>query len=114
VDYVLNTSLVASTEGQGGADVDDLIDVTIPIGIRGSLADPSIGVDPAKLARIILKTGVRDVKGVVQGTGEALGEGLKVIGKELEGSRGSGSESKEGSGDKKKTLPADLIRGLFQ
>jgi AsmA protein len=111
VDYVLNTSLVASTEGQGGANVDDLIGVTVPIDIRGSLSDPSIGVDPVKLARIILKSGVRDAEGLVQGAREALGQGLKAIGKELEG---SGEGDKEGSSDQKKVSPSDLLKGLFR
>ncbi|RZP58812.1 AsmA family protein [Vibrio vulnificus] len=40
VDFTVSTSIVGSLEGQGGKDIDELRDVTIPINISGSWADP--------------------------------------------------------------------------
>ncbi|MFW5836560.1 MAG: AsmA family protein [Desulfovibrionaceae bacterium] len=111
IGYVLDTSLVATTEGQEGADVEDLIGVTVPISISGDLADPSVGVDLKKMARALLESGVRDVGGILKGTGEGLDEGLKDLGDQLMG--GSPKDS-EGQQEKKRIKPQDLIKGLFQ
>ncbi|MGD8231062.1 AsmA family protein [Vibrio sp. TRT 1302] len=40
VDFTVSTSIVGSLEGQGGKDIDELRDVTIPINISGSWAEP--------------------------------------------------------------------------
>ncbi|WP_117233270.1 AsmA family protein [Vibrio maerlii] len=40
VDFTVSTSFVGSLEGQGGKDIDELKDVTIPVNISGSWADP--------------------------------------------------------------------------
>lgn len=40
VDFTVSTSIVGSLEGQGGKDVDELKDVTIPINVSGSWTDP--------------------------------------------------------------------------
>ncbi len=40
LDFLINTSIVGSLEGQGGKDIDDLKDLTIPINISGAWAKP--------------------------------------------------------------------------
>lgn len=40
VDFTVSTSVVGSLEGQGGKDIDELRDVTIPINVSGSWDDP--------------------------------------------------------------------------
>lgn len=40
VDFLVRTSLVGTLEGQGGKNIDELRDVTIPIKISGQWADP--------------------------------------------------------------------------
>lgn len=40
VDFLLRTSIVGSLSGQGGKDIDELRDITIPINISGKWADP--------------------------------------------------------------------------
>ena len=40
VDFLLRTSIVGSLSGQGGKDIDELKDITIPINISGKWADP--------------------------------------------------------------------------
>ena len=39
-DFTVSTSIVGSLEGQGGKDIDELKDVTIPINISGQWSDP--------------------------------------------------------------------------
>jgi len=40
VDFTVSTSVVGSLKGQGGKDIDELKDVTVPINVSGSWADP--------------------------------------------------------------------------
>ena len=40
VDFTLSTSVVGSLKGQGGKDIDELRDVTIPVNISGKWSDP--------------------------------------------------------------------------
>ncbi|MFB9214485.1 AsmA family protein [Vibrio sinaloensis] len=40
VDFTISTSIVGSLEGQGGKDIDDLRDITIPINISGEWSKP--------------------------------------------------------------------------
>ncbi|MFV0489352.1 MAG: AsmA family protein, partial [Vibrio fluvialis] len=40
VDFLVRTSIVGSLEGQGGKNIDELRDVTIPINVSGKWADP--------------------------------------------------------------------------
>ncbi|ROV61955.1 AsmA family protein [Vibrio ponticus] len=39
-DFTISTSIVGSLEGQGGKDIDELKDITIPINVSGKWADP--------------------------------------------------------------------------
>lgn len=40
VDFLVRTSIVGTLKGQGGKDIDELRDVTVPINISGQWADP--------------------------------------------------------------------------
>ncbi|MFA0414946.1 AsmA family protein [Vibrio renipiscarius] len=40
VDFTISTSVVGSLEGQGGKDIDELKDLTIPVNVSGSWAKP--------------------------------------------------------------------------
>ncbi len=44
MNFWLDTSVVGSLEGQGGKDVQDLKDVTIPVEIKGNWLDPNIDI----------------------------------------------------------------------
>ncbi|MEZ8315069.1 AsmA family protein [Vibrio splendidus] len=44
VDFLVRTSIVGSLEGQGGKNIDDLKDVTIPIKVAGQWADPKFAL----------------------------------------------------------------------
>ncbi|MEZ8989061.1 AsmA family protein [Vibrio breoganii] len=49
MDILAKTSVVGSLEGQGGKDIDDLTDLTIPLRIQGSWASPKVSLDLAAL-----------------------------------------------------------------
>ncbi|NVC94002.1 AsmA family protein [Vibrio natriegens] len=40
VDFTISTSIVGTLEGQGGKNIDELKDITIPINVSGKWADP--------------------------------------------------------------------------
>jgi AsmA protein len=40
VDFTISTSIVGSLEGQGGKDISELRDVTIPVNISGKWSKP--------------------------------------------------------------------------
>ena len=44
VDFLVRTSIVGSLEGQGGKNIDDLKDVTIPIKVTGQWANPKFAL----------------------------------------------------------------------
>ncbi|ACL74020.1 AsmA family protein [Thioalkalivibrio sulfidiphilus HL-EbGr7] len=56
LDYRVDTTLVATLEGQGGRSLDELRGVNLPIRIRGSFSDPSFSLD----LRPILEGRVRE------------------------------------------------------
>lgn len=40
IDFTISTSIVGTLEGQGGKNIDELKDITIPINVSGNWADP--------------------------------------------------------------------------
>lgn len=44
INFWLDASIVGALEGQGGEDVDDLKDLTIPVEIKGSWANPNVDI----------------------------------------------------------------------
>jgi AsmA protein len=49
IDALTKVSIVGTLEGQGGDDINDLKDLTIPLSIRGPWSDPKFGLDFAAL-----------------------------------------------------------------
>lgn len=84
IDYRLTATVVNTTTGQGGKDLERLKQVPVPIRIQGALADPSITLDLESLAKGAAKTKVKErldeeidkrlgedspVKGLIKGLG---------------------------------------------
>ncbi|MCW5725373.1 MAG: AsmA family protein [Maricaulaceae bacterium] len=107
VDYRLNPRAVASIQGQGGDR--DLRGITVPIRLRGSFDNVSIGVDTEAVGRALLQQGVT---GALSGQRpqDALRDALG-----LGGQRQSGDEEgEEGEQQQQRTDPAEqLLRGLL-
>lgn len=56
LDYHLKATVVATTAGQGGAELKDLAGIPIPLHITGSLAQPKYGLDLQALAQAVAKS----------------------------------------------------------
>ena len=89
VDYALDAKVVGTLEGQGGKSMKDLIGLTVPVTIKGDVADPSVMVDMPRFAAILAKSGFRIAGSVIEGVGDVI-EG---IGNTFSGSKKSGSEN---------------------
>ncbi len=53
IDYRATATVVATTRGQGGKDLQDLAGVPIPVRITGTFQDPKYGLDTAALAQAL-------------------------------------------------------------
>ena len=88
LDYTVKASVVATTTGQGGADLAELAGVTIPVHLSGPLADMKYDVDYSAVARNVAKSKI----------GEKLKERL-------------GGQSGQGGAGLQQKL--DKLKGLF-
>jgi len=88
IDYRLRATLVATAEGQGGRDLQELAGLPVPIRVSGPLADPNIGLDMEALAKAVARKQVEERGGEVteklekqleQKAGEGTGEAVKGI-----------------------------------
>ena len=120
VEYRLNPTVVGSLEGQGSSG--DLKGLSIPLLIKGSFSDLSIGPDGDALAKGLLGGllgGGKGEDGEKEDPGKALLKGLLGGGSKSEApAEGSseaapeaGSDGDGGEADKPK--PEDLLKGIF-
>ena len=62
LDYTINVAIVKSAAGQGGAAVDELEGLTLPIRLRGSLTAPSYSLDTKALYQSLAKAKIEEKK----------------------------------------------------
>jgi AsmA protein len=55
LDYTLHTTIVATAEGQGGKELENLKGLTIPIRVSGTFLDPKYRPDLASIAKARVK-----------------------------------------------------------
>jgi uncharacterized protein involved in outer membrane biogenesis len=85
INYIAKPTVVKSLKGQGGAELDSLSGVAIPVKISGTFADPKYNLDYAAVATALAKSNVLDKVGGEKGAAvkELLGgdkiEGLKGL-----------------------------------
>ncbi|WP_018868166.1 MULTISPECIES: AsmA family protein [unclassified Thioalkalivibrio] len=60
LDYLLNTTIVGTIEGQGGRPLEDLSGIRLPIRITGTFSDPSFRLDLEDILRERFEGDVRD------------------------------------------------------
>jgi len=60
LDYRLATTIVASLEGQGSKDMEDLVGVPVPVKISGPFAKPKVRADMEELAKRLFKGKVEE------------------------------------------------------
>lgn len=92
IDYGLDTKIVGTFEGQGGKGMKDLVGLTVPVTIKGDVADPSIMVNLPRFAAILAKSGFKIAGSVIEGVGDVI-EG---IGDTFSGKKKSGTDDKSG------------------
>jgi AsmA protein len=95
VDYLVKASIVGTSKGQGGKELESLKGVTVPVRIKGALTDPGFSVDVASLATDQVK----------QRAAEELD---KAIQKQL----GGGTATEGGTGDSGGSTTDKLKEGL--
>jgi uncharacterized protein involved in outer membrane biogenesis len=102
INYLAKPTIVKSLKGQGGADLDQLSGLAIPVKITGTFASPKFGMDFAALGAAIAKSSLLDKVGGEKGAAvkELLGNENK--GEALKNILG-GSKSKSGAADADKT-----------
>jgi uncharacterized protein involved in outer membrane biogenesis len=114
INYLAKPTVVKSLQGQGGADLDQLSGLAIPVKITGSFANPKFGMDFAAIGAAIAKSSLLDKVGGEKGTAvkELLGnenkaDALKNI---LGGSKSKSSTTDAGktdAGNTSEAAPAD-------
>jgi uncharacterized protein involved in outer membrane biogenesis len=102
INYLAKPTIVKSLKGQGGADLDQLSGLAIPVKITGTFASPKFGMDFAAIGAAIAKSSLLDKVGGEKGAAvkELLGNENK--GDALKNILG-GSKSKSGSTDADKS-----------
>ncbi len=98
VDYLVKASVVGTSKGQGGKELESLKGATVPVRIKGSLSDPGFSVDVAALATDQVKQ-------------RAAEEIDKALQKQLGGD--ATTEGEAGASDPKKDLINKGLKGLF-
>ncbi|MPS47606.1 AsmA family protein [Methylobacillus sp.] len=78
LDYLAKPTVVASLKGQGGASLQELNGLTIPVKVTGTFTEPAFAIDFAGLAAAVAKNRL------LEGAGGAKGEAVKNL---LEGNR---------------------------
>lgn len=97
INYLAKPTIVKSLKGQGGADLDQLSGLSIPVKITGTFASPKFGMDFAAIGAAIAKSNLLDKVG-----GE---KGAAV--KELLGNENKGDTLKNILGGSKKSTTTD-------
>ncbi|GHA60167.1 AsmA family protein [Photobacterium aphoticum] len=77
IDFTINTSVVATTKGQGGKDVDHVADLTVPIDVKGNWTQPSFSLNVAKLLKQNNELEKKAKKEVERGLEKLLGDKAK-------------------------------------
>ncbi|MGH8666157.1 MAG: AsmA family protein, partial [Burkholderiales bacterium] len=60
MNYLLKATLVATSKGQGGRDVDELAGITVPVQLTGALSSPQWSIDVAGMAAGLAKKKLQD------------------------------------------------------
>jgi len=85
INYLAKPTIVKSLKGQGGADLDSLAGLSIPVKITGTFSAPKYGMDFAGIGAAMAKSNLLDKVGGDKGAAvkELIGDGDKT--KALEG-----------------------------
>ena len=104
INYTAKPTVVKSLKGQGGAELDELAGIAIPIKITGTFADPKYGMDFAAVGSALAQSKLLDKVGGEKGAAakELLGGDNKVdalkdlLGKKKKAADAAPAETAEG------------------
>ncbi|MFA6178904.1 MAG: AsmA family protein [Candidatus Methylopumilus sp.] len=102
LNYTAKPTVVASLKGQGGAGLDDLNGLTIPVKLTGTFAKPEYAIDFAALATALAQ------KKLLDGVGGTKGEAVKNL---IGGNKEDALKSLLGGKTKEPATPADTTSG---
>ncbi|GAB3519620.1 AsmA family protein [Photobacterium alginatilyticum] len=74
IDFKVNTSVVATSKGQGGKQVDEVADLTVPIDVKGNWTEPKFSMDLAGLLKQNNELEKKAQKEVERGLEKLLGD----------------------------------------
>ncbi|MCG7586998.1 AsmA-like C-terminal region-containing protein, partial [Photobacterium sp. OFAV2-7] len=77
IDFKVNTSVVATSKGQGGKQVDEVADLTVPIDVKGNWTEPKFSMDLAGLLKQNNELEKKAHKEVERGLEKLLGDKAK-------------------------------------
>ena len=115
VDYRVTTTLVATSQGQGGKELEQLSGVPVPVRVSGSLAAPSFRPDMEALAAAVAKSKAGEV--IEQQKAQAQEKLKESLGGALGGALGGGGTSGDAAPAEGGSDPAgdavNKLKGLF-
>ncbi|CAG19584.1 hypothetical protein [Photobacterium profundum] len=77
LDFIINTSVVASSKGQGGKGIDDIADLTVPVNVKGDWAKPTFALDLKELFKQNNELEEKAKKEIDRGLEKLLGDNAK-------------------------------------
>ncbi|MDX1513915.1 MAG: AsmA family protein [Gammaproteobacteria bacterium] len=75
IDYRVSTKVVATSQGQGGKELQDLAGVTVPIKVSGTFQQPKYGLDVEALGKALAESKAKELVTEKLGGGAAATEG---------------------------------------
>ncbi len=115
INYIAKPTIVKSLKGQGGADLDELSGIAIPIKITGSFSDPKYGMDFAAVGSALAQSKLLDKVGGEKGSavkeligGENKADALKdLLGKKKSGETAPATAPTDASSPAASSAPAE-------
>ncbi|AJR09291.1 AsmA family protein [Photobacterium gaetbulicola] len=77
IDFAVNTSVVATSKGQGGKDIDEVADLTVPIDVKGNWSEPTFSLNLAQLLKQNNELEQKAQREVERGLEKLLGDKAK-------------------------------------
>jgi len=111
LNYLVRASIVGTSKGQGGRELDELKGLTVPVKVSGPMDSPAYAIDFNSMVTDVAKQKVEE-----RLTSE-LNKRLGVGGAAAAGAAAGGGAAKDsGSKDAQKgsgSTPQDVLKGLF-
>jgi len=113
LNYLVKASVVGTTKGQGGRELDDLKGITVPVKVTGPMAAPSYALDFASMVTDVAKQKVEErlQSELSKRLGGAAAGGAPT------GGAAAGTASKDAAakdaGKSSGSRPQDVLKGLF-